>query len=276
MRAAEWINALVFSFLTALAWVRPLPAARRAKATGLGAAGLGVTLIGAWLLPGMLTALAASVARDWLPAALVLLVYWEAGAFFVRVDREFQAKLERLDRRLVAPVLLWLARSRSGRAIAAYLEFAYLFCYPMVPLGLGALYWLRMGRAADSFWTVVLTATYASYCMVPFIQTLPPRMIDEAGVAKPPATGVRESNLWILQHASIHANTFPSAHVAASIACALFLVRVNAAVGLVFLFVAISISLGAVLGRYHYAADAILGAAAAIAALLAELIYSGL
>jgi membrane-associated phospholipid phosphatase len=106
--------------------------------------------------------------------------------------------------------------------------------------------------------------------MVSFIQTLPPRMLDERGVEKPPATGVRQSNLWILKHASIHANTFPSAHVAASIACALFLVWADLGVGLLFLFVAISISLGAVLGRYHYAADAILGAAAAVAAFVIE------
>ena len=37
-----------------------------------------------------------------------------------------------------------------------------------------------------------------------------------------------------------------------------------------FLWVALSIALGAVLGRYHYAADAILGAAAAVAVFAAE------
>lgn len=52
-------------------------------------------------------------------------------------------------------------------------------------------------------------------------------------------------------------------------ACALVLLRIAPLwVGVVFLWVAVTIALGAVGGRYHYAADAILGSAAAVAAFL--------
>ncbi len=268
MRTAEWINLAVFSFLTALAWQRRLEGRRRTGVTGIGVVGVAATLIPGWLLGGVIDPLPISVLRDWLPAALVLLVYRQAGLFFVRIDEHVQNRFERLDRMLVTPALDWCLRYRAGRFVLTWLEFAYLFCYPMVPFAVGALYLLRQGRETDHFWSVVLPATYLCYVMVPFIQTLPPRLLGQRKTLAPPSTEIRKFNLWILLHASIHANTFPSAHVAASMACALVLLRFNVWVGLAFLFVAVSIALGAVAGRYHYAIDAIAGTAVALAALL--------
>ena len=265
LRTAERIHLVVFSFLTVLAAVRPLPRDRTRKALAMGVCGLVVTLLAA-NLPGALSPLTRSVIRDWAPAPSMLLVYWQAGAFFVRVQPEFQRRLARLDEYLVAPMLLAVSRLRAGRAILAYLELAYLFCYPMIPFSMAAVYLLRMGAEADRFWSVVLPATYFCYIMVPFAQMWPPRMIEEPWRTALPESPLRGLNLGILRHASIHANTFPSAHVAASISSALALTQLDLRVGLVFLWIAISISLGAVWGRYHYAADAILGAAVAVAA----------
>ncbi len=268
MRTAEWINLAVFSFLTALAWYQGLEVRRRTSVTVIGLSAVAVTLISGLLVDRMLPPLAASVARDWVPSVLLLMVYWQAGQFFTRIDAKVQSRFERLDRRLVTPVLGWCVRRPAGRAALAWLELAYLFCYPMVPFALAALYLMRRGGEADHFWSVVLPATYLCYLLVPFIQTLPPRMLDQPKPIAPPPTGIRKFNLWILQHASIHANTFPSAHVAASMACALVLLRFNTGVGLSFLFVATSIALGAVAGRYHYAIDAIAGTLVALAAFL--------
>jgi membrane-associated phospholipid phosphatase len=139
----------------------------------------------------------------------------------------------------------------------------------MVPAALGALYLLHGRGQADQFWTVVLAATYTCYLMVPFIQTMPPRSLAGTDPFAPLPGPVRTLNLFILRRASIQMNTFPSAHVASSLACALVLLRVSVPVGIVFLIIAISIALGAVLGRYHYAADAILGATVALASALA-------
>ena len=270
MRAAEWINTVVFSFFMALAWHRRLPRRRRANVTVIGMVALAATFLSACVVSRLVAPLAASVARDWLPAALLLLVYWQAGQFFLRVDENAQRRLARLDERTVAPALKWCARQPGGGWLMAYLECAYLFCYPLVPCALATLYLLRRGHEADHFWTVVLGSSYACYIMVPFIQTLPPRMLAERQGAPLPPTRVRTFNLWILRNASIQANTFPSAHVAASMACALVLLRLNPWAGLAFLFVAISIALGAVAGRYHYLADAIAGTALALAVFLLE------
>ena len=265
MRAAELIHIVVFSFFVSLAWIRPLPTRRRAKVTGIGVAGLGATITAACLLPRLLPALAVSVVRDWLPAALVLLVYWKAGEFFMKVDQRFQDRLEGIDARMVAPLLHCLSRRRVGMWIAAFLELAYLLCYPMIPMSIGTLYLLRLGRYADSFWTVVLVSTYLCYGVLPFLQTLPPRMLVESWLEPLPPSSVRRFNLWILRHASIHANTFPSAHVAASTGAALVVTSLAPwPAGLVFLAMALGIAVGTFAGRYHFAADAVGGSAVAV------------
>jgi membrane-associated phospholipid phosphatase len=272
LRVAEWINLLAFLSFVALAWRRRyLDRPRRAKITAIGAAGLGVTLFVALILPHLVPPLAASVSRDWLPYPLLLLFYWQGGQFVTRADIWFEARLERLDRRLVPPVLEWCATNRLGLWFLGFLELAYLFCYASMPFGLAALYLLHKGGDADHFWTVVVLAAYGSYGMLPFIQMRPPRMLGEKWSGLVPSSKVRAFNLWVLRHASIHANTFPSGHVASSTACALILLRIAPLwVGLLFLLLAIGIALGAVVGRYHYAADAIAGALTAAIVFLAE------
>ncbi len=149
MRPAEWIHVAVFSFFCLLAWIQGLPGERRAKVIGIGAVGLAANLTGAFLLP-------ASV-RDWLPAALILLVYWQIGQCFVRVDQRLQDRLEAIDAKFLPLPMRWLARRPC---IAACLEFAYLFCYPMIPMSFGTLYWLGLAHSADRLWTVVLGSAY--------------------------------------------------------------------------------------------------------------------
>jgi hypothetical protein len=72
-------------------------------------------------------------------------------------------------------------------------------------------------------------------------------------------------NLFILRHASIQLNTFQSAHVASTVAASLVLLQAAPAVGAAFLLVSLSIAAGAVLGRYHYTLDVVLGALCALA-----------
>jgi membrane-associated phospholipid phosphatase len=77
-------------------------------------------------------------------------------------------------------------------------------------------------------------------------------------------------NLWLLPHASITFATFPSAHVASTMAAALALLCVLPVTGILFLLLSLSIAIGAVVGRYHYAVDVLLGAFTAIAFFVAQ------
>jgi len=268
MRTAEWINTVSFSFLLILAWRRRLDPARRTKIILLGLSGLVLTAISAAALPRVLPRLAASVSRDWLPYLLLLLFYWQAGQFFTGPNVAAECWLEQLDRRLLGSALAASTRGRTGKWISTTLELAYLFCYPSLPAGLAALYVMHRGAEADHFWAVVLVSTYICYAAVPFVQTRPPRMLTQPDSLVPRQGEVRRLNLFVLRHASIQVNTFPSAHVAGSTACALVMLQSAPSIGLIFLALAVCIALGAVAGRYHYAADVILGALVAVAALL--------
>jgi hypothetical protein len=269
MRAAEWINLVFFCFFMGLAWLRPLAGRRRLKVSILGTVALSATLVVQWLYL-ILPPLAVSVIRDWLPAGLLLVAYWQAGQFFTRPNEAFQAQLLKFDAKLLKSVPKSGAALKVLRRLARYFEFAYLFCYVLVPFGLGVLYLMRIGRYADQLWATVLPSAYLCYLTLPFVQTLPPRMLEAELTPWVVEGKLRRLNLWILRHASIQANTFPSAHVAATVAASLALFRLLPWAGAVFLGMSISIAAGAVGGRYHYAADALLGAALAIAVFLLE------
>ncbi len=265
------MNLAFFFFLIALAWLRPPIAYRRAKVTALGLAVI-VLVSGAQLLGRIFSPLLTSVIRDWLPTLLFLVAYWTAGLFFTTPNEKLQESLARFDRKIFGHPKEYRASGRTRRSIAAYFELAYLFCYPLLPLGIGALYLARMGHHADEFWAIVLPSAYLCFAALPFAQTLPPRMLRTGGELILPLTRVRKFNLWILHNGSIQVNTFPSAHVATAFSISFALLHFVPWTGVLFLWISVSIAISAVLGRYHYAADALIGAAVALAVFLTQTI----
>src|SRR5262249_27320144 len=151
MRTAELINLVYFLFFTVAALVWRLPSRKKHKAFLFGVAGL--ALNGAavaadrWMGPD-----AAGIFRDWLPAGLIPLAYWQSGCFFQKPDYRLQALFDRSEQTILKLLHLDLARHASTW-FGTLLEVAYLFCYPVVPLGIGALYLAGVGRAADDYWT---------------------------------------------------------------------------------------------------------------------------
>ena len=143
-----------------------------------------------------------------------------------------------------------------------FFEVAYLFCYPLVPAGFVYLYIAGPAEEIDRFWTAVLLASFSCYGLLPWLPTRPPRALEQTVV--PSRSRVRLLNLRVLGRASVQLNTFPSAHVAASLATALAVGVRHPSAGLVLGVIALAISLGSVLGRYHYAADALSGTALAL------------
>jgi membrane-associated phospholipid phosphatase len=202
--------------------------------------------------------------------ALFLIPYWQTGQFFLKPNHAIEAKLLAFDRRLLPRASTTSGTSRNP--IGFILEMAYLSCYPLVPLGLTAVYAAGLRDKVNGFWLVLLIATYICYAVTPFVPAFPPRsLVNEqpAQTSEPVANKGRIFNRWILKHGSIHAISFPSAHVASAFAIALVLLHYAPLIGAVFLIIAIMISLGAVIGRYHYALDVILGAVTALIVFLA-------
>ncbi|HEX9422644.1 MAG TPA: phosphatase PAP2 family protein [Pyrinomonadaceae bacterium] len=263
MPTAEWINLVFFSFFMVVSWLRPLTVRARIAIAVIGAIGI-ILIVVADFADRFLASASVSVVHDWLPAALIPVMYWQAGCFAATLNDRFQRTLQKLDNRFLGNWMQRLTTQRSYRWIFKCLELAYFSCYPLVPLGLGVLYLAHMRRYAAEYWLVVLSATYPCYVFTAFVQTLPPRLLETDPIHAVPSK-IRTLNLWIVRRVTTRFNTFPSGHVTATFGGSLVLLRHLPGVGFVFLLVSIGIALGAVTGRYHYAVDVVLGVALAVA-----------
>src|SRR5512146_2279778 len=80
MRTDERINLIFFSFFIIASWLRPLTSRRRMAIAAIGATGV-ILIIAAQFADRFLSSASVSVVRDWSPAALVPMMYWQAGCF---------------------------------------------------------------------------------------------------------------------------------------------------------------------------------------------------
>lgn len=201
--------------------------------------------------------------RVWLGHAYLVLGYWIPALMIptaALASGGFEAWLARTDewwRLRAVAVPNWLLH---------VLELSYLLCYPLVPAAF-TFVWMY-GRLADSdrFWTAVLISGFACYGTLPWLISRPPRLKDGIVKAHAERTNLRAANEFVLARVSHGLNTFPSGHVAVSVAAGFEVMSVSRPAGLVVLFVAALIAAGAVAGRYHYAVDVASGVVVGIAA----------
>jgi membrane-associated phospholipid phosphatase len=197
-----------------------------------------------------------------LPFLYIAIGYWIPVPL---VPRARGGLFERWLRRTDA--VFWQKVGSVPRRLTSALELGYLACFPLVPLSFATVW--TAGSPADvaRYWLGVLVAGYACYITLPWLVSRPPRLIEESVVDGAP-TGVTRFNRFVLGWVSHRLNTFPSGHVAVSVAAALGAASVWPAAGVVLGVVAAGVAVGAVVGRYHYLADVILGAAIGVAASL--------
>lgn len=226
-----------------------IPRGPRRAAAGA-SAGLAATLISSQIP-------AHPVLHGWLlPPILLLLAYWSSGALFIAPMLRVERLLAAVDRRFGVPAA---SRSMPG-ALIVMLESAYAGVYPLIPLALALRMIFVPEGDAERFWAVVLFTDFVCFGMLPWIQTRPPRALEEHA---PWASRIRAFNLRLLGSTSIHVNTFPSGHAAEAMAAALLVIGAPAPVVVGMFAAALAVSAGAVFGRYHYALDALAGWAVA-------------
>ena len=121
----------------------------------------------------------------------------------------------------------------------------------------------------DRFWTLVLLGEFGSFAMLPWIQTRPPRAIEPPGAIDRRGLFMRRMNALQVNTVSIGVNTFPSGHVAGSLATALAVSETMPVLAPWLIAIAVAIAVAAVLGRYHYVIDAVAGAALTLVAWIA-------
>ena len=199
------------------------------------------------------------------PSLILLAGYWLSGLLFVRPDLRLEHWLQSVDDRVLRRpgVLAWFRR--APRAVQEFFELSYLLVYLAVPAGATVVVASGHAGYVDRFWTVVLLAEFACYGMLPWLQSRPPRVLESGDGHTARSAGVRRLNLRVVNQASIQVNTLPSGHAAGAFATALAVMSITPSAGIAFLFLALSISIATVLGRYHYVVDTVLGALVALA-----------
>jgi hypothetical protein len=191
--------------------------------------------------------------NHWIWPPLVLLIaYWSSGLLFVKPRVSQERALRWLDDRLAIRDI----SRRTPRLVAEVLEAAYAGVYLLIPLAL--LIDLRYSPSPDpgTFWSVVLITDFVCFAVLPWVQTRPPRAVEDA---EPWVSSLRRFNLRMLGATSIQVNTFPSGHAAEGLAAALLVLSAPAGIVVAMLIAGLAVSAGAVLGRYHYLADALAG-----------------
>lgn len=247
-------------YAAALAWARPLAPRRRAIVTVFVAVDAAVL----WWL-SRADGYVETIVRDWMPAAQILFTYWLSGAFVRPPMTRAEAWLAGWDQWLFETLGLAAFVRRAPRAVLEALEAAYLSVYVVVPLGFAVVWFGAPTLDTHRYWTVVVAAEVICYAMLPWIRTRPPRATGSHAEIDRRPVAIRTLNLRVLQRGSIQANTVPSAHASGALATALMVAEYLPAPGFALAVLAFGIMMGSVVGRYHYAMDAVLGAAVALA-----------
>jgi len=167
------------------------------------------------------------------------------------------------------PSLAWI-RAFPSPAWSALMHAAYLSYYLILagaPLGL----WLSGRReAARGAAFLMMSAFYVCYSISFLFPVAGPRYLfppaENAATAVPVAAFTRR----LLEAGSAWGTAFPSSHVAAALVGATCAWRGFRPLGAVLLPAALLLSLATVYGQFHYAVDALAGAALALVALIAD------
>jgi hypothetical protein len=260
VRVSEWVSFVYFAYLFAVALIKgSWPGRLRAVATsGLYA----LVVVGVALLPDTAYTI---TARDWIPGGYLLAGYWLSGLFFVKPMLRIEERCLTLDLRLFERLNVPAVIERAPRIPLEVLELAYVACFLFVPACV-AMVILTEPALADRSWTLVLLGEFGAFGMLPWVQTRPPRVLEAPGPLDKRPLLMRGLNRFMVRNTSIQVNTLPSGHVAGSLTAAIALWPALPRAGFVALAIAGAITVSAVVGRYHYAIDAVSGVGVALIA----------
>jgi hypothetical protein len=217
----------------------------------------------AYIFAALFFAAAESPAARFIGPLFVLVVgYWLTKPFYTSPSPRLEAWLLRYDD-------LWhidrLAAS-APRWLHGVVEAAYIGAYPFMVVA--AIPAFAASREAFAWhWTMVLAAELSCYVTLPWLQARPPRENGDGSCFyavrqnKTRPHFLRRLNEAMLDRLSVRATTIPSGHVAGPIAAALSIWMITPAWGPWLMAGALAITAATVIGRYHYAIDALLGLA---------------
>jgi membrane-associated phospholipid phosphatase len=261
VRSSEWIAFLYFLYLAVVCWLRPMRASPRLLVTGVSLA-MAATI-------RTVASGAPPLVRDWTPFLYVSVAYYLTGRLFDKHSETLEAWLLAWDHKVLGDPTRRFAHWPGW--VVAYLDIVYMFCFLLLPAGFAALAATGHSAQANHYWTMVLGADLGAFAPLSVLQTRPPWMLEDPPAL--PDNAVRRLASYMVRRATIGVNTFPSGHVAVSLAAAVAVMGSLPLTGGVLLVLAASISLACIVGRFHYVVDVLAGALLACGVWAAATIY---
>jgi membrane-associated phospholipid phosphatase len=227
-------------------------------ATVLAPRGRRAGLLGRWL-------------AEFYPLVLMFGLYTHVGMVNAAGGVAHDALVQRWDGALFGgqPSLDWI-RAFPSPAWSTLMHAAYLSYFVILaasPLGL----WLTGRREAARSTIFLMTATfYVCYAAFLAFPVAGPRFVFPPAANPAIAVPVAVLTHRVLRAGSAWGTAFPSSHVAVALVGATCAWRGFRPLGAVLLPAAVLLSLSTVYGQFHYAVDALAGAALALVALSAD------
>jgi membrane-associated phospholipid phosphatase len=269
LRLSEWLLVVYFAYTTLLAWLFRLDPMRRDGLTALN-----VVLVALlWLLASTDVRWpdeTLSYVRDWLPAPLTLVAYWEMSWFQPSQHAyRFEPVWVQWDRWLLNHCNVRDLLEGTGWLLPAMLELSYTLMYTIPVFSVAVLYLSGRRERVDRFFFTFLLGSLTAYSLFPYFPSEPPRFVFPGQDLPGVVTVFRQFNLWLLDRFDIRTSVFPSGHVTGAFSAAfamLLALPERKHVGGILLLLATSIAMATVYGRYHYAVDGAAGFLISVAA----------
>jgi membrane-associated phospholipid phosphatase len=202
----------------------------------------------------------------WYPYILVPVYYWQLGLIGPGVGRARDALVQRWEAAIFGgQVSVTWHQAVASPLVSSVLHACYLAHYAII-VGVPLWLFLRSGReaCARALFGITLAFYFCYLCFAVFPVAGPYYVL-------PAPTGPQESLFFsrlvrtVLDSGASWGTAFPSSHVAASW-CAVLMARKHAPwLAAALAPVALGLAAGTVYGQFHYAVDALAGAAVAFA-----------
>jgi membrane-associated phospholipid phosphatase len=205
-------------------------------------------------------------AHDWLPAIFFITVFEQVSFLSLSLRGGWQnAHVIGFESRLFrVPPMEWM-HTHARDWVVEFLSFGYFAFYPLYPV-VGGLFWGWRDqppfRGAFRRLTDTLTAGYV-ICYTTYLLFPTQSPANRVGVQQIGSThgGIFERAVRDIQnHAGVHGNAFPSAHIMLAFVVLMFSYRYLPRVAPWLLFPILLMCVGAVYDGYHYTTDVVAGA----------------
>ncbi len=205
-------------------------------------------------------------AHDWLPAVFFITVFEEVSYLSLSIRGGWNDPYVAFTEGLLfnGPPAVWM-HAHAAPWLVQLMAFGYFAFYPLYPV-VGGLFWAWRERPsyANAFrrltdaLSVGYLVCYATYLLFPTRSPANTLGVQQFGGVP---GGLFQGLVQLIQnHAGVHGNAFPSAHIMLAFVVLMFAYRFLPRVAPWLLFPILLMCAGAVYDGYHFASDVIVGA----------------